>query len=100
MPHKKGITNNPYGRPTGKPNKATTELRELMKSFIEANFDDLQREYDRLEGIDKFRVMEKFMQYIIPKYSAVEISDTHQQEDKPLVIIRTEYRNDNLSKPE
>lgn len=90
MPHKKGVTNNPNGRPTGKPNKVTKELRELMQSFIETNFQDLQKEYDKLEGLDKFKAMDKFMQYVLPKYSAVEFLAAIKKDDQPLVIVLTE----------
>jgi hypothetical protein len=71
---KKGMTNNPNGRPKGKPNKTTTEMREFLQAFVENNLDDLQQEFDALEGADKFRALEKLLPYILPKHNAVSIT--------------------------
>ena len=89
MAHKKGHTNNPKGRPTGTPNKSTQELRSFILAFIEKNTENLQDEFDKLEGSEKFRVIEKFIQYILPKYSSVGFVDYKKDKDEPLVIVMT-----------
>jgi hypothetical protein len=98
MSHKKGVTNNPNGRPQGSPNKATTAIREILTAFVEVNIPDLQKEYDKLEGIDKFRAIEKFMQYILPKYSTMEFLEAIKKEDKPIVIVLTEKEQSTSAK--
>ena len=87
MSHKKGHTNNPKGRPTGTPNKSTQELRSFIQSFIEKNSKNLQDEFDKLEGSDKFRVIEKLLPFVLPKCSTVTLTETHSIE--PLVIVTT-----------
>ncbi len=63
----KGFTNNPHGRPKGTPNKATKELRRTFQAFIENNIENLQADFDQLEPKDRFQVMEKLLQYVLPK---------------------------------
>ncbi|MDR2475707.1 MAG: hypothetical protein LBD45_07595 [Bacteroidales bacterium] len=73
MAQKKGKTGNPYGRPKGTPNKVTTDLRQWVKSLIENNQELLEKDLASLEPKERWQIIEKLMQYIIPK---------KQQEDK------------------
>lgn len=84
---RKGHTNNPKGRPTGTPNKSTQELRSFIQAFIEKNSENLQDEFDKLEGSDKFRVIEKLLPFVLPKCSTVTL--TEAQSIEPLVIVTT-----------
>lgn len=97
MTQRKGNTNNPNGRPKGIPNKTTQEMRSLIQVFVEKNIEGLQQEYDKLESSEKFRVLERFMQYIVPRCSAVEFLDSKKEDDKPLVIVLTESEEFNMS---
>lgn len=71
---KKGMTNNPNGRPPGTPNKSTAEMRDFIQAFIEHNAEAMQAEFDKLEGPDKFRVIEKLLPYVLPRQNAITIT--------------------------
>jgi hypothetical protein len=64
---KKGcIPNNPNGRPKGKPNRTTDELRGLFQSFIESNIETLQTDFDKLEPKDRLSFMERIAKLVLP----------------------------------
>ena len=63
----KGHTNNPNGRPKGKPNRTTAEVKEFMTKFVSRNLDGLQQDLDSLDLKDRILFIEKLLQYIIPK---------------------------------
>lgn len=63
---KKGHTNNPNGRPKGKPNRSTDELRNLLQSFIDANIETMQADYDSLEPKDRLNFIERLLKHVLP----------------------------------
>jgi len=63
---RKGQTNNKAGRPPGVPNRTTEQLRALVQSFIEANINDIQYQYDQLEAKDKLLFLEKMIKICLP----------------------------------
>jgi hypothetical protein len=63
---KKGKINNPNGRPKGKPNRSTDELRSLLQNFIDTNMETLQADYDSLEPKDRLNFIERLLKHILP----------------------------------
>lgn len=72
MAPRKGTTNNPEGRPRGKPNKVTLELRQGVQAFLEANWSTVQRDYDSLEARDRLTFILKLMEYALPKQRSID----------------------------
>ena len=67
MPFTKGDKNiNREGRPKGKPNKSTDDLRYLVYKFVERNFDALQTEFLNLESKDKLLFIDRMLKHILP----------------------------------
>ena len=64
---KKGMCNNPAGRPPGKPNKVSGELRERLKTFLDQNWLEVEKEFKRLDPDKKLFFYEKLIGYAIPK---------------------------------
>lgn len=68
----KGTTNNPRGRPRGKKNKSTNQIKDLVQGFISDNLNDLQRQYSQLEPKDKLIFFERILKYVLPQQRDVQ----------------------------
>ncbi|TXE10503.1 hypothetical protein ES711_00925 [Gelidibacter salicanalis] len=79
---KKGQSGNPKGRPKGKSNKTTQEIKDLMQSFLESKIDELDEVYDQLEPKDKINAMIKMLPYLVPKQLQMDLNATHTQNVK------------------
>ena len=62
----KGMTNNPNGRPKGKPNRTTDELRAMVQNFIDANLQTLQADFDLLEPKDRLNFIDRLLKHVLP----------------------------------
>lgn len=60
------------GRVAGSQNKATADLRNVVRKIIEDNMGQLQADIASLPPKDRVVIMEKLLQYTIPKIQAVE----------------------------
>lgn len=72
-----GKTNNPNGRPKGKPNKATRTAREAIAAFVEGNTERLERLLDRIEEENAkaaFDCIMAVIEYHIPKLARTELT--------------------------
>lgn len=69
---KKGTTNNPNGRPKGKPNKATSDMRTFLSELLGKNKLQIERDLKKLEPKDRLMILERFMQYTTPKMQSME----------------------------
>ena len=90
----KGHTNNPNGRPKGKPNRTTEELRGLFQSFIESNIETLQADFDKLEPKDRLSFMERIAKLIIPS----PVQELQRLTDDQLSDLITKLKNQNHAK--
>lgn len=70
------------GRQKGTPNKVTKTVRGMFEKIISRNARHIQRDLDALEPKDRLILLEKFMQYVVPKQSAIkaEISNLNPDE--------------------
>ena len=72
MGQKKGQTGNPNGRPIGTPNKVTMDLRTWVKNIVENNMQQLEYDLQELEPKERWNVIEKLLNYTMPKMQSVE----------------------------
>jgi len=77
---KTGKSGNMAGRPKGAPNRKTVDLRARIKDILDDNIDKVQKDLDALEPKDRLVILERFMQYIIPRKKEEEI--TFSERDK------------------
>ena len=73
MTHKKGHTNNPNGRPKGKPNKVTGELKTWVHELIDGNRETIKTDLQAIEPAQRLAILEKLMSYCIPKQQAIDV---------------------------
>ncbi len=71
---KKGETNNPNGRPAGTPNKVTKELRERIQSFLEDNWQQIEKDFATLDPEKRVMLFEKLLQYTVPRLQATDLT--------------------------
>ena len=72
MAQPKGKTGNPNGRPKGTPNKVTQGVREWLAKLIDENREQIRKDIEALEPKERLQVLEKFMQYTLPKPTAID----------------------------
>jgi len=86
---RKGNTNNPNGRPKGKPNRSTEELRKVLHNFIDTNIEMLQADFDSLEPKDRLNYLEKLLAHVLPK----PITSLDQLSESDLDILLERLKN-------
>ena len=57
---------NRQGRPPGKANKTTNELRGALQLFIENNLHTLQHDFDSLQPIQRLQTLDKIIRHVLP----------------------------------
>ncbi len=84
----KGHTNNPNGRPKGKPNKVTGDVRRWLAELIDGNRAQIKKDLKALSPKDRLLVLEKLMQYVVPKQQATTLEvDYSKMTDAQLTNI-------------
>jgi hypothetical protein len=96
MAQTKGQTGNPNGRPKGTPNKTTTEMREIINSFLSDNIEKLQDDFDKLEPPKRFEAIDKLLKYVLPSRS--EIKQDVELQQSETIQISFGKKQTNLSK--
>lgn len=55
------------GRSKGTPNKVTATAKEWLAALIDKNRRQIERDLKQLEPKERLQILEKLMQYVIPK---------------------------------
>jgi len=83
----KGRTNNKQGRPPG-PNKLTGELRERIKTFLDGNFEVIEKDFKGLDPEKRILMYEKYLKFVLPSLQATDVSlNIEQLTDSELDLI-------------
>lgn len=73
MAPRKGISNNPQGRPSGTPNKVTASLRAGVDAFVKGKWPEVDQIWERLDDRDKLNFLDKMMRYVLPTLQSTTI---------------------------
>ena len=77
MAFKKGEVTNPKGRPKGKPNKTTAEIREAYQRLVEENLTNMTLWLADVAADNPEKAMDlmlKLSEYMIPKLARQEVT--------------------------
>lgn len=85
----KGTTNNPNGRPKGKPNKVTKVLKDRIQFFLEKSWPTVEKDFKNLDPKDRIALYERMLKYVIPtqKESSVSLDIEGMNDDQLNIII-------------
>lgn len=61
------------GRVKGTPNKVTYSLKEWITSLIDKQRTQIEKDLQGLEPKERLQMIEKLMQYVIPKQAAQQV---------------------------
>lgn len=78
------------GRQKGTPNRVTRDLREWVARLIDANRGQLEDDLQALAPKERLDVIEKFMQYVLPRRQAVraDLSVDELSDDQIDAIVK------------
>ncbi|MDO4783394.1 MAG: hypothetical protein Q4A09_09300, partial [Capnocytophaga felis] len=71
MPRPKGTTKT-GGRQKGTPNKATGDMRKWLKSFLDQNQEQIEKDFKALEPKERIQAFERLLQYTLPKMQTMD----------------------------
>ena len=90
---KKGESGNPAGRPKGAKTRSSEELREVLKSFIDSNFENLQTAYDSLEPKEKLKFFNDVLRFVLsPAIQPERLSEA--QLEQIIIYFRNKQENE------
>ena len=84
MPFEKG-NNLGKGRPQGKPNKTTQEIKQMFQCLLEDNINTLQDDLKGLEPKDRIKAILDLAKLVLPSKQEHEISTTNLA--MPTIIV-------------
>ena len=70
---KKGKSGNPAGRPNGAGNKTASDLKTWITQLIESNKEQFETDLKTVDPEKRLLLMEKLMNFIIPKMQSVSV---------------------------
>ena len=60
------------GRPKGTKNKIGAQLREILRDFMEENFDKIREDFHTLSPRDRVKVYAELLPYVVPKLASTD----------------------------
>lgn len=87
---KKGQVLNPSGHPKGSKNKATQEIREYFKMFVENNMGQFEKDFKELTPQERIKTLIELSKMILPKQLEAEVNEVPEPQTITFVMIDSE----------
>ncbi|MBQ3945357.1 MAG: hypothetical protein II670_07100 [Alphaproteobacteria bacterium] len=81
------------GRAKGTPNKISKDLRLWIYNLVNGNRTQIKKDLKSLSPKDRLAILEKLMQYVVPKQQAVQF-DYSQLDEEQLDVIINQLKED------
>lgn len=81
------------GRKKGTPNKSTKEIREMLKTLVSNNIEQLDEDIKQLEPVQRIKAIIELSRFVIPTLKAVENTQNNIQNFTPVQIKATIINN-------
>ena len=83
------------GRQSGTPNKVTSSVKEWLSTLIDKNRKQIEKDIKQLESKERLQILEKLMQYVVPKQQAVSANVNFERlTDTQLDTLISEMRKE------
>lgn len=79
---KRGESGNPNGRPKGSKNRIDKDVKAAMEKVLTFNLEGLQADLDEMSPKDKWQVLNKMSDKILPNLKSVDMDVTADAEVK------------------
>lgn len=86
------------GRGKGTPNKSTRETRDWIQKLIDKNRSQVERDLKKLDPIERLKIIEKLLNYVVPKATNVNIDFSNLTEtdlDKVIIELTKSIEDEN-----
>lgn len=67
---------NPNGRKQGSQNKATKEVKEILKAILERNLDELSNNDKDLTNMERIQFTKALLPYLMPKLQSISLNNS------------------------
>jgi hypothetical protein len=76
---RKGQSNNRHGRPAGKKNKISRDLRKAINDFLEGNFRQLKNDFKKLTPAMRVKIYLDLLQFGLPKLANTTVQNEYDR---------------------
>jgi len=88
--YKKGESGNPNGRPKGRKNRSTEEIRSFIQTIVDNNMDNLASDLERMNPTSRWMVIDKLTKYFLPALT----KNDNKNENSGEISIVVKYNDD------
>lgn len=85
------------GRPKGTPNKTTAEIKEIITRIVGNQLEHIEKDLEKIRKSDPaeaMRLSSKFIDYVLPKQTKMEIEgELSHKVDKLVIEIKKNEQN-------